>query len=297
MQKIIHAILKKEKIEYRTIKKQSSFNNSVYDVNNEYILRVEQKSNKKYFKSLFLLEIFNKNNIKIPKLICSGKLDKVNYYVYKKILGNRLYPEWHKLNLKERETIVKDICKELRKIAKINLVSKKYDLVKPKNWKKYLSEKIIKKLDYLKKEKLLNKTEYFSIKQFCNKHFNVLNNKKIYLIHNDIHWGNIIIKNKKFQGIIDFDDVNYYPLDYQLTTLKKMIYNPKLFASKKEEKFIKTKDYSQILNWFEKYYPEIFDFKDLDLRQRLYSIRYDIRLLKDWPKSKSLRKRLFENIQ
>jgi len=301
MEKIAKEILQKNKIKIKSIEKKESFNNEVYLINNKYILRIRKIPKPKFIKSIFLLDIFKKSKIKVPQILTSGKYKNKDYYLYKKVDGDRLYTQWHKLKNKERENIIKETCKTIKQINKIKYSSKfkNSDLKIHKDWKQKIKNDINKNLNYCLKNKILSKTEYEKLKLFCEKNYFVFNKDKNYLSYIDLHFGNIIIKNNKFSGIIDFDDVNYYPLDYTLTTINKFTENPKLFASEDEEKSntIKETDYKNVKKWIKEYYPELFNFRNLETRLKLYSIEYDTSLLKDWPKCKSLRKRLFDNIK
>lgn len=258
MQKIINEILKANNIAPKEIVKHHSFNNLGYSINDKYILRIRNKASKtKFNKSIFLLKLFNAKKVKVPKLLNYGTINKQDYILYKKIDGERLYSLWHKLTVKEKENIIKNICEQLKKINKIqyNKEFKKYRIFKPTNWKNKIIYLITRNLNYLLNHKILNKTEFNKLNNFCKKNYFVLGKENSFLSYIDLHWGNIIIKNKKFQGLLDFDDINFYPLDYALTTINKLAYYPKLFASEKEEKLIKAKDYAKILVWFKKYYP------------------------------------------
>ena len=55
------------------------------------------------------------------------------------------------------------------------------------------------------------------------------------------------------------------------------------------EKFAKKKDYSQLLVWFREFYPELFEFKNLDKRLDLYALEYHLATLLDWPDSKEVK--------
>jgi len=45
---------------------------------------------------------------------------------------------------------------------------------------------------------------------------------------------------------------------------------PKKYASEEAEKLVVPKDYSNLMNLYKKFYSELFDFKDVDIRLDLY---------------------------
>ena len=71
-----------------------------------------------------------------------------------------------------------------------------------------------------------------------------------------------------------------------------MVRYPKKYASENAEKFIKAKDYAKLMDWYKEFYPEMFDFKDLEMRLDLYSIEHCLNDIYYFPKAKHPRKEL-----
>jgi hypothetical protein len=72
---------------------------------------------------------------------------------------------------------------------------------------------------------------------------------------------------------------------------------PHIYVSKEEnEKLIDKEHYKNLIKYYKEFYPELFYFKEIEKRVALYSIRYDLRLLLDYPHVISLRKRLLDNL-
>ncbi|MEI8252594.1 MAG: hypothetical protein WCG25_02370 [bacterium] len=55
--------------------------------------------------------------------------------------------------------------------------------------------------------------------------------------------------------------------------------------SEEFEKFAKQEDYIHLLDWFLEFYPELFEFKNLDKRLDLYFVEYDLHTLLKRPTS------------
>ncbi len=293
--KIIEKIFYKNKIgEINSVEKiDIGFTNEIYSINNKFILKIcKSKSNEKNFRKEVLYYRLFRGKIPVPKLIFYDTSKKVLnhfYIVYHKIDGDNLYSQWHLLNNQERKSIIKQICSILKFISKKDRHSNK-------NWyrKRYSSTK--KFLNIVKNKKIISKEFINKIESFIEKNKDVLHEQKLGLVYWDVHFDNFLIKNKRIIGIIDFEDIEVMSIDYTLDSVRRMVNYPKVYVSQNFERFIKKKDYSQLLTWFKIFYPKLFNFRDLNKRLDLYSVEYDLRLLPEWSKSKSLKRRLAKTV-
>lgn len=112
------------------------------------------------------------------------------------------------------------------------------------------------------------------------------------LVYWDIHFDNILLKNKKIAGLLDFEGVDIMSIDYVLSHVRRLQNYPEIYVSEDFEKKIKKEDYSHLLKWFKEFYPELFRFKNLNRRLDLYDLEYDLKLLLDYPNSKKVKERL-----
>tara|TARA_Y100000310_G_scaffold322941_1_gene382681 strand:- start:2243 stop:3166 length:924 start_codon:yes stop_codon:yes gene_type:complete len=273
------------------------FNNEIYSINDKFILKIcKKKSNESKFKKEVFAYNFFKDKIPVPKIIYSDTSKKIlkNYFmIYYKIKGeDSLYAKWHSFNDNEKKEIIKQISKILKIINQTDTLAFDEFFSKKNNWK---NERISNLISYLKKvkaEKIISSEFIKKIELFVEENKNILQEEKLGLVYGDIHFDNFIIKNKKIVGIIDFEDINIMSLDYALDSIRRMKNYPEIYASEKYEKLVKKQDYIKLMQWFQEFYPELFNFKNLDRRLDLYSIEYDLRLLPDWPKTISLKRRL-----
>lgn len=268
------------------------FTNKVYSVNDKFILKVcEERSNEKNFeKEVFFYNLF-KDKIPVPKIRIyddSKKRYNKQFMIYPKIQGDNLYSKWHLLNNSERKRIIKQLCAILRIINKAPS--------KNLNWHDKIIHKINASLRKIKKKRILSPQLVQAIKDFIKAHHIVLNQQKMALVYWDAHFDNLLIRNKKLVGIIDFERTESASIDFQLDIIKRMVEYPKKYMSKEFEKFAKKKDYSQLLIWFKEFYPELFNFKNLNLRLDLYALEHDLDTLLEWPKSKTVKQMIAKTI-
>ncbi len=218
--------------------------------------------------------------------------------IYFKIQGDNLYSKWHLINNSERKNIIKQLCTILKTINKspYKKFTKKFKLTTPINWHNKILSQIQKSLKKIKDNKLITPEFIQAIKNFVHTHHKTLTEQKIALVYWDAHFDNIIVKNNKIVGILDFERIELASIDFGLDIIKRMTDYPKKYMSEESEKFAKKEDYSKLLLWFKKFYPELFKFKNLDKRLDLYAIEHDLNTLLDWPNSKKVKHMLAKTI-
>ena len=288
MEEIINKILKKHEslfglnpsVEYINV----GFTNKIYSINDKYILKIcNDYNNEESFKKEIEFYSNNKNSNYIPKLYysCINKKEFCYFYeIIEKLDGVSLYSIWHKLTESERENVIKKLCTILKSIHKN--IGKKY------SWNKYLKEKFL--LNYMKVNKLgiFNEIEKEIINNAYSKFDKYLDSDKFVLIHNDLHFDNIFYNNGDIK-LIDFERFMYAPLDFELDIIYRMTRNPIKFASEEEEKYFKIFDYKNIIDYLKKYYPLLFQEKNLDKRLAIYDIVYYMESLVQYPHLEELK--------
>jgi len=165
-----------------------------------------------------VLEFLNKNKFpyKVPsplknrKRIYLSRLNRKNYWIYKKIKGNKV-KILNREKFKEIPILLATYHKFVKKI-KLEKVKKIYqNEFFNLNWlkTKYSEMKRVKpktKLDKLMSENL----EFFSnILGEINK---IKFNKNIIATHSDFHKGNMLFKDNKLIALLDFDNLETIPL-------------------------------------------------------------------------------------
>jgi len=283
-------------------KSKIGFTNDVYIINDKYILKIckEKENETNFAKEVYFYKLFA-NKLPVPKIIVyddSKKICKHNFLMYPKINGDNLYSKWHLMTNIQRKRIIKQLCEILRIINKTSYLrfAKKFDVNQNINWQSYSVDKINQHLSKVSKRKLLTIRIIERIKNFVNKNYNVLKPQKISLVYWDTHFDNLLVKNNKIVGILDFERTELASIDFGLDVIKRMQDYPKKYMSKDFEKFGKKKDYMYLLDWFKEFYPELFKFKDLDKRLALYSLEHNLDTLLWYPKSKTVKKMIAKTI-
>ena len=273
MKEIINKIIEQNKEifgENVKLKKVNvGFTNTIYIVNDKYVVKIcTNYNNEKSFEKETNFYKSNVNNDLIPKLYYSNieKKDVPYYYeIIEKVEGVSLYNVWHTLDEEQREKIIKQLCDAMKKFH--NNIGDSYD------WTKKTKDLFINLYEKAKTLNIFNYDESQLLDNAYSKFDKYLESNEFVLIHNDLHFDNIIYNNGKIK-LIDFERSIYAPRDFELDILYRMIRKPWKFASEETEEYTRLEDYENIMNYIEKYYPEIIHIDNLYKRLAIYDIVY-----------------------
>lgn len=259
--------------DYKIEKVNAGFTNLVYTVDNFVIKVCTKLENEDNFQKEINFYMENKNNKFIPKLYAydtSKKIVPFMYEIMEKIEGDSLYNVWHKFTNSEREDIIRKLCLLMKRIHSIK--------GNPYDWAGYMKERVNDYYSVVKKLGVFSSEEMKKIEFAISKFHKYLNSDDFVLVHNDVHFDNVIYCNGEIK-LIDFEKSMYAPRDYELNIFFRMIDKPLKYASEENEKYVKLEDYSRIKGYVEKYYPEILDVPYLDKRLAIYKMVYEMKAL------------------
>ena len=251
----------------------AGFNNSIFNINDKYIIKVcDNIEKEKLFDTEANFYNSNKDNNNIPTLYKFDKSKSVIPYVYEimeKVNGKTVYYHWYKMNEQERETLIQKIVQVLQKIH--HKTYPKY------NWSDYIKDKIISSFNQT--TDMFSEEEKDIILKSLDKYDEILSDNKFSLIHNDLHFDNILIDNNKNIKLIDFNDSIIAPFDYDLRLLYMSVETPWKWANIEMDPYQKPEDYKHLFEYIKKYYKELNNIKYLDERMLVYRILDDFKLL------------------
>lgn len=260
------------------------FTNTIYNINDLYIVKIcTDVDNEKEFKKEIDFYNSNKNNNLIPKLYCSSinKKDVPYFYeIIEKIDGVSLYNVWHTFSEEQREDIIKQLCDAMKQIH--SNIGEKYD------WTKTMQEKFMPLYIQAKNLNIFNEEEQKLLDYAYSKFNKYLDSNDFVLIHNDLHFDNIFYNDGKIK-LIDFERSMYAPRDFELDILYRMIRKPWKFASEETERYTDSSDYTNIMLYIEKYYPELVSNPNLHQRLAIYDMVYFLEQLVKHPELEELK--------
>lgn len=253
-------------------KTNAGFTNTIYIINNKYVLKIcSNESNENAFKRE--IEFYNKNkeNIIIPKLLCYDVTKEVVPYYFQiieKIEGVSLYNVWHTILELERKNIIKQLCDAMKQSHKIK--GNTYD------WRDKIKSGFISYFQIGIDKNLFNAQEQYIINNSIKCFDKLLESNDFVLIHNDLHFDNILYNNGSIK-LIDFERSMIAPRDFELDILYRMIRMPWKFASQETENFIKADDYTNIMGYIKEYYPKLLLVPNLHKRLAIYDMLYFVK--------------------
>ena len=251
----------------------AGFNNNIFCVNNKYIIKVCGDTNK---ENLFDVEAnfysTNKDNENIPTLYRYDKSKNDVPYVYEiieKVDGKSVYYYWYKMNESQREEFIKKLIMVLK-----NIHAKEYPSY---DWATSIKERILS--NFNKTIDIFNVEERNIILQSLEKYDEILSDNRFCLIHNDLHFDNILLDDKQNIKLIDFNDSLVAPFDFDLRLLYMSMSLPWKWANSDMDPLQKPEDYRNLFKYIKKYYPELDNVKYLEERMLVYWVLDDLELL------------------
>ncbi|MFQ9923813.1 MAG: phosphotransferase [Beduini sp.] len=251
----------------------AGFNNSLFSVNDQYILKVCGESEK---EASFDVEVNfyhrNQDNKNIPTLYKYDNSKGVGPYVYEileKVDGKSVYYHWYKMSEQQREEWVKELVDVLRKMHSNEGV--KYD------WSAAIKASILSSFN--KTTNLFSEDESYVIMNSLDQYDEILSDNTFCCIHNDLHFDNILLDSSQKIKLIDFNDSITAPFDFDLRLLYMSVFFPWKWANIEMDSFQKTEDYQNLFHYIKKYYTKLNAVKYLEERMIIYWILYDFELL------------------
>jgi len=266
--------------------------NHVYKVDDAYVIKIEGEmdhTKEMYVHQKRLMNRLIKAGAKVPRIIDYGEFYEKEYLLMEKLEGRSLFQDWLKFSKKEKENFLLQIIQELKIFHSIKFrfyslpILFKKEFINLKNSIRYitrfdkinrnkLSKEILKEVDYLQ--------------NFFEENINILNEKNsAVLVHNDIHFSNILYRGKKISGIIDFDIDCQAPVDFELRKICYFFYNPinpRNYVSKDLYDKYKGCQMKEEMMFLKKKYRKLFEVDNLVTRLKIYHLEKIINLIRSY---------------
>ncbi len=269
MEQLAKQILNSIKIEYKTlIKSSAGFSNAVYFVDDKYVIKIAPDSSR-------FQKLANETNFYklakfdfVAKLVASGEYNGYPYLVMEQLHGVTVYSIWHTLTEQARENLVKQMCNILK-----NIHTMPYDYLPERkishSMLKTMQDSFKLNIDILQKRGF----DTSFVQKVYDRLPTIFAESKNGLVYNDAHFDNFLLVGDKLY-IIDFDRVRYCSIDYELMIIKSMLDNPKKFASVQDEDNVEFDQYKNVYGYYQKYYPQLFEFDNFADRLFIYQFIY-----------------------
>jgi hypothetical protein len=258
------------------------FSNEVHQINGDLIIKVYLPEGKRYETELLVLS----SSLDFPrsKVIAHASDSKIvdrSYIIMTKLEGVGLGHVWHELNDGQRESLIRQYIEMQQQITTLNIQDLPY--LRTSDWSDILKYEFNQSIDRLRDRPILSKEQIATVYAKLEGAKKLFAGNAIHPVFWDIHLDNVMVdKSGQLVGFIDFEHVVPSALDYPLFALRRLVTDPKKYATEENEKFATPKDYTQVWSWYQRYYPKMFDYPQLDERIHIYQLLDTLRLLDEW---------------
>jgi aminoglycoside phosphotransferase (APT) family kinase protein len=276
----------------------TGFTNEVYVVD-DYILKVcvDTHNEPNFEREIFLYQAL-RGLVKIPEPIVADTskilLSKF-YMIYQKIEGDPVGRRWHLLKDAQRRELVEDLCQQLRRMDDFPMEEyrHRFGLNPHLGWQEVMVSSLFQALATVREKEILSGATLQAIEKYIRENAYVLEEQKLGLVFWDVQLDNMLINSQnKLAALIDFEGVSITSIDFRLVIIRMMAEHPHRFMSEEMEPYARAEDYKALMAWYQEFYPELFDFPDLDKRLDLYELGDILHHLPAWPKTKLSHDRL-----
>lgn len=256
--------------------------NTVYRIGDAHVLKIEKDLDVVAHQPE-LMQLAAKAGAKVPEVLDSGKTDAGDYLLMRLLPGRTVAGDWFSFNKKQQESLIEQMTEQLKILHSISFSS--YAIPRPQqfhSWKQALHT--FTDFGGIAEDGLdsLTRRNFECVRDFYFKHESVLDvAEPPVLVHNDVHFENVLHVNGTLTGLVDFDFARQAPKDYELWHILDFFQSPKYYVSQALEtaweKFVLTDE----LHWLCKYYPAFFTGPDIVIRQKLYLTENIVSTLRD----------------
>ena len=92
-----------------------------------------------------------------------------------------------------------------------------------------------------------------------------------------------MVDGNKIVAILDFERTDLGSIDYHLDLVQRMQDYPTKYINERDEHLVSGKDYCHLIEWFQLFYPQLFQFENLEKRLSLYSLYHNLDDYIGWP--------------
>ncbi len=289
--KIIQHVTKKNKLRQpmEANRFSSGSINRVYNLGDKYALKIEDRGGHEILKPT--PEITAKllaQGAKVPKILDFDTVDGNSYILMEIMPGTNLVYDWMSFSDSQKENMIAQLAEQLQiwhsiKFSQycIPIVSfQSFDNLQPAIERLFQKQNTRLQKDKLPKE-LAASIEM--MEEFYHKNISLLDETgTAVLTHQDIHLENIFYQDNKLTGIIDLDWADQAPKDYELWKIMDTFHRPKFCVEEKISHLYGNYQMTKELGWLKKYYPGLFEVKNLANRIRLYYLDTLLETLVDY---------------
>ena len=276
MEEILNTVIKKNSFLNGLPVKQftGGWVNHTYLIGDKYVVKIEKDLDVLIHQPKIIEKLLSAG-AKVPRVFDYGTVNGKSYLLMEKIPGRKLSESWPSFDPGLKEQFIIQIVGQLKIFHSIHFdryslrsLNREFD-----NFKDFL--KSLTDFGIIDESKLDDTTakNLSLLKTYYQDHDHVLDETgTAVLVHNDMHFENVMYENDKVTGIIDFDLTRQAPRDYELWHMIDFFNKPDRYVEEQTKSIYESYVGDGDIQLLKKYYPELFSHEHLPERLRLYLI-------------------------
>lgn len=265
-------ILSKHRLNYSELRKSSvSYLSDVW-LTEKYAIKIYGRNRDGFEKEVWYY--YNAAPNYAPAMIDCGE----DYIILERIYGNSIHRSWHKLTDEAREEYAKQIAEIITDITSRSFDDAGHLFPIPDLWEKHIKNRIMLLCTELDAQNKIPHGLSLSVREFTEEYWQILEKHEYGLCYSDLRYDNLLADSNGKVWLLDYETLCAAPKDFILDTFYRMSTSP--LWDKNEENVQKGATLMELLR---KYAPDLFDYPDMDKRIALYSLVYELDLLRYYP--------------
>ena len=267
-------ILSAHKLNYNDLKKSTVSYLSEVWLTEKYAVKIYGRNKSGFLKERWFYE--RACAPYAPAMIDYGE----DYIIMERIYGTSIYRTWHKLTDAKRESYAMQIAEIALDLTSRGLDGTGDIFAVPENWQNHISGKILDLCAELDGAGKIPHILADRVRDFANENADCLAPCDYGLCYSDLHFDNLLADSNGKVWLLDYETLCAAPRDYILDMFDRMSKNP----------FVPQSDNKQsgmaLTKMLEKFAPALFSYPDTHKRVAMYSLLYELDLLRYYPNDK-----------
>ncbi len=265
-------ILSKHKLNYSDLRKSSiSYLSDVW-LTEKYAIKIYGSNSAGFEKECWFY--YRAAPFYAPAMIDYGE----DYIILERIYGNSIYRNWHKLSPEIREDYARQIADIITDLTSRSFEGAEDIFPIPDLWEKHIKNRIMLLCTELDAAGKIPHGLSLSVREFTEEYWRILEDHEYGLCYSDLRYDNLLADSNGKVWLLDYETLCAAPKDYILDTFYRMSTSP--LWDKNEENI---QGGNTLMELLRKYAPELFSYPDIDKRIALYSLVYELDMLRYYP--------------
>src|ERR1051326_8600416 len=187
--------------------------NGVFLINGRFVLRLRPPEKKAgaFATEAALFERL-RGRLLVPEVLAcdaSRELVPFDYLLCARLPGDNLVRAWLGASERERRWLVLQVAQVIRALHEERFPAcgafQAGELAPAPSWRAYLAERFFRRLERLRLLPAADPDLLHALEAFWRRHEAALEDRPSVLVHRDLHFGNLLVEERRITGVLDFE--------------------------------------------------------------------------------------------